>query len=258
MLRAARTAAGARRGDEAGHLVDAALPLDRQQVAGKLPPKHGVGRAAQVAVAGGDKLLLAVLDEPEADFRVGERDVQHSLTDIAALARVLFQELHPGGGIIKQVVDRDCRAAAARAGLDFSAFPSFDAVKAGELILVGLGQQFHPGDACDGGKRFAAETEGVDVGEIFGRSDLARRMADEGVLDRFSLDAAAVVRNLQLFDAAAADREGDLACAGVDRIFQQFFRDRSRPLDHLARRNQLGRVFIQNVNFGHRNLVNSN
>ena len=244
MLRAARTAAGARRRDEAGDFVRAALPRRVEQVAGKLAPKHGVRGAAQAAVAGGDELLLAFAHKAEGDFRVGQRRMGDSVGDKVAFADVLFQKLHAGGGVVEQIADRDGRTAPARARLQPLRHAARDAVAQREFIGVALGQQFDARHAGDGGQRLAAEAQRVDVGQVFGGRDLAGGMADEGVFDGVRFDAGAVVGDLQLLDAAAADRERDLRRPGVDGVFEQFFRHRGRPLDNFARGDELGGVLV--------------
>ena len=157
MLCTAAGTAGARRRDKAGDAVQLAAAIHRQQVAGKLPPQHGVDRAAQVSVTGGHILLLAVAQKAEADFRVRQRRMQHGFGHERALARVLFEEFHAGGGVVKQVVDRDRRAYRARAGLDALRLAALDTITAGVLVGLGLCQHLDLGNAGNGRQRFAAE-----------------------------------------------------------------------------------------------------
>ena len=185
MLRAAAGAAGTRRRDQAGHTVQLAAAVHGQQVAGKLPAQDRVDRTAQVAVTGGHILLLAVAQIAEADLRVGQRRVQDGLGHKRALAGVLFQELHAGGRVVKQVTDRDRRADRARAGLHPTLLTAFDAVAAGVLVGLGAGQHLDAGDAGNGGKCLAAEAQGMDVPEVLRRRDFAGGMADKRFIDIF-------------------------------------------------------------------------
>ena len=68
-------------------MVQLAAAVHGQQVAGKFTAQDRVDRTAQVAVAGGHILLLAVAQIAEADLRVGQRRVQDvSATNVPSLA----------------------------------------------------------------------------------------------------------------------------------------------------------------------------
>ena len=185
MLRAAAGAAGTRRRDQAGHMVQLAAAVHGQQVAGKFTAQDRVDRTAQVAVAGGHILLLAVAQIAEADLRVGQRRMQDGLSHKRALAGVLFQKLHAGGRVVKQVTDRDGRADGARTGLHPTLLAAFDAVAAGVLVGLCAGQHLDAGNAGNGGKCLAAEAQGMDVPEVLCRRDLAGGMADKRFIDIF-------------------------------------------------------------------------
>ena len=185
MLRTAAGAAGTRRRDQAGHMVQLAAAVHGQQVAGKFTAQDRVDRTAQVAVAGGHILLLAVAQIAEADLRVGQCRVQDGLSHKRALAGVLFQKLHAGGRVVKQVTDRDGRADGARAGLHPTLLAAFDAVAAGVLVGLCAGQHLDAGNAGNGGKCLAAEAQGMDVPEVLRRRDLAGGMADKRFIDIF-------------------------------------------------------------------------
>ena len=251
MLRTARRPAGARRGDKAGHFINAAIAIQRQQVAGKLPPQHRISSAAQLAVTGGHELLLAVPQKAECNFRVGQRFMQNDIRHKSSLTNVLFQELHAGGRIIEQIVHRYGGAARAGAGLHALGLAALNAIAAGVFVRFGAGQHLYPGHAGDGSKRFAAEAKGVDVAQILGTGNFAGCVAHKGFIDILCLNAAAVIRNLQLLNAAAHDGERDLRCTGVDGVFQQFLCNRSRPLHHLACGDQFSGMLIQYANFCH-------
>ena len=251
MLRTARRPAGARRGNKAGHFINAAIAIQRQQVAGKLPPQHRIGSAAQLTIAGGHELLLAVPQKAECNFRVGQRFVQNDIRHKSSLTDVLFQELHAGGRIIEQIVHRYGGAARAGAGLHALGLAALNAIAAGVFVRFGAGQHLYPGHAGDGSKRFAAEAKGLDVAQILGTGNFAGCVAHKGFINILCLNAAAVIRNLQLLNAAAHDGERDLRCTGVDGVFQQFLCNRSRPLHHLACGDQFSGMLIQYANFCH-------
>ena len=189
MLCPAAGAAGTRRRDQTGDMVQFASAVHGQQVAGKLTAQHSIDSAAQIPVTGGHILLLAIPQEAEADLGVGQRRVQHCICHKGRLAGVLFKEFHPGGRVVEQVVDRDGRAYRPRARLDAQRLAALNAVAAGVLIGLGSGQHLDPGHAGDRGQCLAAEAQCVDMPEILRRGDLAGGMADKRLVDIFSLNA---------------------------------------------------------------------
>ena len=251
MLGTAAGAAGPGRRDQAGDLIQLTAAVHRQKVAGELAAQHRVDRAAQVSVAGGQELLLAVPQKAEADLRVGECGVQDGLRDEGSLAGVLFQELHAGGGVVEQVVDRDGRAHGARARLHALGLAALDAVAAGVLVRFGTGQHFHFSHAGDGRQGFAAESQGMDMPQVIRRGNFAGGMSDKRFIDIFCFDAGAVISNLQLGNAAAGRREGDLGRPGIDGIFQQFFGHTGRSFYNFTGRDQFGGMLVQHTNFRH-------
>ena len=143
-LHAAAGPAGPGRCDKAGHPVAAALVLHRQKVLCKVPAKHGVDRALETAVSRRFVKLFSFADERNGHFRVGKGDAADRLAHERALAGVLFQELHPGGGVIEQVPHGDGGAHRARARLHAQFLAALDAVAAGELVRLGAGEHLHP------------------------------------------------------------------------------------------------------------------
>ncbi len=63
--------------------------------------------------------------------------------------------------------------------------------------------------------------------------------------------SVAIVRNLQKPPATRFNVNHDARGAGVDRILDQFFRDRSRPLDNFASSDLVGDVIWKDTDFGH-------
>ena len=169
-----------------------------------------------------------------------------------ALAGILFQELHPGGRVVEQVLHPDGGPHAAGTGFDGIGFPALDAVDRGTFVRFGPGQYLHPRHTGDGGQCFASEAEGVDMVQVLLGLDLAGGMADERRGDVGGFDAGAVVADLDQFDAAGLDAHRDLGGTGVDGVFEQFFDHRSRPLDDLTGGDQLCGVFVQNMDDCHR------
>ena len=210
ILHTAAGAAAAGLGDETPDPVNTLAVIHLHEVTAELPTQHGVSCAAELAVTGGDILQFAFADELEAHLGVAQGHMAHDVGHESTLAGILFEELHPGGRVEKEVTDPDGGADASRTRLDGLLFPALDTVEGSALVGLGAGEHFDAGHAGDRGQCFAAEAQRVDAGEVVFRPDLAGGMADEGRGDVFCLDAGAVVADLNQTDTARLDGDGDL------------------------------------------------
>ena len=102
-------------------------------------------------------------------------------------------------------------------------------------------------DRRNAGQRFAAESERADGREIVRPADLARRVTLERQARILRAHAVAVVFDPDETLAAQLDVHLDAPRAGIDRVFDELFDDRGRPLDHLAGRNLVGEIGGQEV-----------
>ena len=177
--------------------------------------------------------------------------MQNGLGHKGAFARILFQELHAGGGVVEQFIDRDGRAHGARAGLHTLRLAALNAVAAGVLVGFGAGQHFDLRHAGNGRKRLTAEAQRVDMPEILRRGNFAGGMADKRFVDIFCFDACAVIGNLQLRNAAARGRKGDLGRPGINGIFQKLLGHTGRAFYDFTGRDQFGGMLVQHTNFRH-------
>jgi hypothetical protein len=96
--------------------------------------------------------------------------------------------------------------------------------------------QPHARDGRDAREPLASKPERRNPFEIFGASELARRVACEGEVQLIRCDSRAVVRNVDRIEAAARDRDDDSPRPGIERVFDQLLYHGERALDHLARR----------------------
>ena len=251
ILCAAAGTAGARRRDQPVYAVSPDCVLGFHQITRKIAAQCRIGGAAQHPIAGGDKLLLALADKPKRNFRMRKRRVQHHIGHKCALAHILFQKFHAGRRVVKQIVHRNGGAHRARADLQPKLLAAFYAVHTGKLVLFGAGKHLYAGHAGNAGQCLAAKSQRVNAVKILLGLDLAGGMAHKGVGYVFRLDAAAVIGDLNLLNAAARDGDRDLAGARVDRVFQQFLRRAGRALHHFACRDQFGRMLVQYPDHSH-------
>ena len=245
MLHTATGAAALGRGDQTGDPVQPFLGVHLDEVAAELPPQHRIGGAAQLAIAGGDILQLALTDKFDADLRVAECHMTHVICHKGALAGVLFEELHAGGGVIEQILHPDGGAHSAGSRLPALLLAAGDAVAGGKLVYLGAGEQLYPCHAGNGSQCLAAEAQRMDAVQIVRLFNFAGGVADKGCRDILSINAGAVIADLDQLYAAGLDAYGDLRCTGIDGVFQKLLDHRCRALHHLTGGDQLRGMLIQ-------------
>ena len=106
----------------------------------------------------------------------------------------------------------------------------------------------HLRDRRDRREPFAAKAERVDAREARGVRELRRCVARDRERQIVRRDPDAVVGDLDLGEPAAAHAHRDARRAGVERVLDELFDDRQRPLDHLAGRDLPDRLGVQEPN----------
>ncbi len=86
----------------------------------------------------------------------------------------------------------------------------------------------------DGRQGFAPKSERCDGQQVLYVAEFAGGVSLESEQRVVAQHAAAVVRDPDQMAAAGFDIDFELGCAGVQRIFDQFFDDGSRTLDHFS------------------------
>ena len=84
--------------------------------------------------------------------------------------------------------------------------------------------------------------------DILRALNLGSRMAKKGGLYLIRRDAAAVIRHTYHRNAAVTYLYRNDARIGIDRIFREFFHNRSGALNDLARRNLIDGALIEKLN----------
>ncbi len=237
------------------------VPVNRQ-AASFLADFDQVGPLAEqlkesVTQAGGRRALNedpTVAREREAHLRVAERHLRNEARDLRGFGGVGLQELAPRGKVVEEIVDRDRRpfghtgfalgGDGSAVDLDFRARRC--APRAGPQREVR-----HRGDAR---QCFTPEAEGSNRRKVVGAGNLAGGVTLDRQPRIFRVHAIAVVFDADRLLPAELDRDADPACAGVERILDQFLDDRRRPLDNLAGGDLVGEMERQPVNAGHRDV----
>src|SRR5205085_2137786 len=113
------------------------------------------------------------------------------------------------------------------------------------LALYGAAHQRDLRDGSNTGQRLAAKAQRLKGVQVFHALYLIRRMAREGLRQLLFRYADAVVGHANEPQAATAYLHANIARARVQRVLNQLFDDRDRPLDHLTGGDTLGDILGQ-------------
>ena len=228
-------------GDVAGELIAVPFALHRGHVR-ELPAIDAVYRRLQGAASRGGEHLLAVPEEGDGHLGMGQGLELHRRRDPAALHGIGFHELHPGGGVVKQIPNDD-GGALGTAGFAFLGDDTGLQMQRGAGNAPGgLGHQIDAADGGDGGQRLPPEAHGGDGGQILGGAELGGGVAEEGGAGVLGCHAAAVIRHPQKGHAPVPDFHGDLGGTGIHGVLQQLLDHAGGPLHHLTGGNQIGNM----------------
>ena len=223
------------------------MVVDGNESCRELPAVDGVDRRFDSAFTRSGKGLLPVSDEAEGYLGMGE---SHSVDDGGngiGFRHVFFEEFHSRRDVVKEVAHDDGGALGATGFIVGYLLAAVNGVGTA-CALSRAGQHIHLGNRRNRRQGFAAEAEGADTGEIILGAHLAGCVAQKGNRHLVKWDAAAVIGNSHIGDAAVLylDRDGGGTC--VDGIFHQFLYDRRGTLDHLSCRDKLRDVLVQYFN----------
>ena len=218
-------------------------------------PRHPGG--AQGVVVPGRQLVdhFLVVAEAEAGLEFAQGDPPEHLFQVVEFGFLGAQETAPGRRIEEQVAHGHGAAARVRGGRHGRRHvaPFHGNLPALGLVAAVAGQA-QPRHRTDRRQRLAPETEGADRLQVFEAADLAGGVAGQGQRQVILVDAAAVVAHPDQLGAALLHIHGDLAGAGVERVFQQLLKHRGGALHHLAGGDLVGEPGIQPMNLCHREL----
>ena len=213
----------------------ALVPADRDHLPESVLAVQAEQGGIQLAVAQAMIDRLALADESERDFRVGQNQPEHIVRHQPGLNGGLFQELPADGGVIKQILHHE-GGAHWRGGLtDVGKLAALHLTAHAELRVGGFGGAGHFRHCRHGGQRLTAKAQRVDAVQLRFRLQLAGSVALEGQPNLPGGNALAVIRNAQVFDAAAPQLHRDVGRPRVDGVFHQFLHHGSGAFHHLAR-----------------------
>ena len=110
---------------------------------------------------------------------MGQGQMLHEAVHRRSLRTVLAHKLQPGGGVVKQVPDRDGGALRRTGGLHCAGHTALQ-MEGGSLRRAGLaGEDVHPADGGDGGQGLAPEPQSTDLPQVLLRPQLGGGVAQE-------------------------------------------------------------------------------
>lgn len=198
-------------------------------------------------IRGGGEFVdeFIVVSEDHVESRVSERDAGELFNDVAEFGGSFLEEAAAGRGVEEQVVDfhHGAWGAAAFAVGDDASAVAFEFSSDGDVL--GAGADAELGDGGDGSECFAAESEGADVVEVCVGANFAGRVAGDCEQHVVGVDAFAVIRDANEFEATGLDVDIDAGGEGVDAVFQQLFDHAAGALNDLPGGNAIDHVSIE-------------
>ncbi len=224
------------------HILPGAL--HRGEAQGQIPAQHSVQGGLELAIAGGEQVLLAVPKEFDAHLRVGQGQPLHHGEAGRPLGGVLLHEFKAGRGVVKQVLHHHGGALGAARLLPVHQYPTLQREGGPQGGIGGAGEQLHPGDGGDGGQRFPPEPQGADGLQVVLGAQLAGGVPEKGDGGLVRVDAATVVGDPDQGHTPVLDLHRQLIRPGVDGVLHQLLHHGGGPLHHLAGSDQVGHVGI--------------
>ena len=221
-------------GDIAMDADPLAAAVDLRQVEGKIPATGGVDSGEELAVTGGEQLLLPIPDKADGHLRVAESHLLDHRGHGGSLGAVFFHEFQPGGGVVEQIPDHHGGALRASGAFHGSRDASLQGQGGTGHGPLGTGEHVQAADSGDGGQGLTPEAQGADGREVLGGAQLAGGVAEKGGGQLLRRDAAAVVGDPDGGHAAVLDLHRYGGGTGVYGVFQKLLHHAGGTLDHFT------------------------
>ncbi len=211
-----------------------------------------MSRCSSAVLARAGRIIEAgeiIARERKAHLRMRHGETLHDIGDGARLGAIALQEFEPCRRRGEKIAHLDLGAARLRRRRDLvlQALIDFDAHAMRGAVAAR--RDVEQRDRADRGQRLAAKAERRDREKIAVRQ-FRRRMALDREIEIFRAHAGAIVGDADQAPAARLDDDLDAACAGIERILDQFLHGGRRTLDDLARRDAVDEDGIETAD-GH-------
>jgi len=225
--------------DESADVRGPADVLNLEQAGGELRAEEGREAIPKCRGRRQHQRGLAVVRHHQSNFRARERKGRHHLRHASPLGTSAAQELPPRRRVVEQPRDVDRGPDTASDVVD----RVHDAAGHTEPrpARVGRGRlDLDPRDRTDRRKRLSAKAERADTEEIFGASNLGRRVPSDRQHGILALHSAAVIAHPNALAAPVDDRDLDRRRSRVEGILDELLGHGRRPFDDLSRRDLVG------------------
>ena len=192
-----------------------------------------------------------VVHQTEANVRVSNRMDAYLVFDVAKLGVLSAQEFASGGDVEEEGTDFDLCARGFARFFDGGKFAPVDGDFCACKSVGFTSGHAKLGDAGDARHGFTAKAHGEDVGEVFGFANLAGCMPLEGHQGVSLGHATTIVGNVYRGDAATANAYFDIASAGIDAVFDEFFDNGGGALYDFASGDLAGERIREEFDLGH-------
>lgn len=145
------------------------------------------------------------------------------------------QELATRRNIVKKISNLDERSTRLRRRCDRRNLSAFDANLRALRRPKGTRRDTQPCDRTDRGKRLTSKAQAADGRQIIEVSDFARGVALHGKRKFGSGNTVTIIENSNEARSARFDIDINRVSSGIERVLDEFFDERGRPLDHFAR-----------------------
>jgi hypothetical protein len=189
---------------------------------------------AQVAAAQRLKAQPTVVEQGEANVRIGHRVAHDDAINVAALGGDGFEELQAGGHAREEMFNGDrCAGGPARRLLrhHLSAIKPEQAAARFVHMARQAGDLAHGGNA---GQGLPAKAQRANVIQVVRTGQLAGGVMSKGKPDFSSGNAAAVIGDSDQAPAAIEAFHADIGGVGVNGVLHQLLDHRRRSLNHLT------------------------
>ena len=173
-------------------------------------------------------------DQLKADAWEWQGQPHDHLVDVARLGGGALEELASGGRVEEQVAHLNSRPDVSGGGLRVGDAPAAILDFVSFVVVAHAADDAGVGYSADTGQSLAAKAHGGDAEQVVIAGEFAGGVLGERQSQFLGGDAAAIVGDADEVPAAFGDFDGDVGRAGVDGVFDEFFDDRGRALDHLA------------------------
>ena len=190
----------------------------------------------------------AVVDQGEADGRMAHGKAVDGVRGMARFGAWRLEELEPCRRGIEEVRHRDGGPLRAGGGRTRGGGAASGFDRPGVVGPGPAAGERQPADGGNGGKRLAAEAEGLDRPKIAVLGEFGGGVAGQRKRQLVAVHAAAVVGDPNEAAAALLQRNLDGARACIDGVLDQLLDHRCRPLDYLSRRDSIDHALRQETN----------